>query len=190
MSDGSIQWKYIREILYWENRGDPNRYPYSEICPDLNMFMANSMYSLSKKKKLFALDNEMWNAKLAQSVVNCSSWYRVRNGAIELFPKYGDDEKIIFCYRTNHIVFDGDDNHKKQFFTKNNDTCELPSDLLIWGTVYKWRLTNGFDSTLSLEQYNKYKDRFITESKVNERIKISGSSYLYFSHLPEGDWDL
>lgn len=190
VSDGSITWVYVRDVLYWQNMGDPNFYPFDEICPDFAYLSQNTMIDITQNRTMTFINDQIWQTKVATNVTDgYAHFYTMARGGISLYPSYPAGDKISFKYYTENVVKDQDGNEKSQF-TAAGDTCLFPDWLIIFGTAMRWRQSKKLNAVSEEADFNRQVERFIAQCQTGDAIHMDGIPSTDLRSVPVGGWEI
>ncbi len=187
-NDGNIIWKYIEPILYWENKGtEINKYPFKEICPDFRALCPGTMINKTNTRIMAPLlDQDIQNLRV-YNISTPSNFYYISEQSINLFPEYPEDVEIEFIYYSKRIVIDKN-GILKQYFTENEDKALIPSNVLKYGTCYKWKMMKSMEYAKYEQLYNEALFKALSENKEPVIVDLTGSKSDAFSPVPFQNW--
>ena len=190
VSDGSVTWVYVRDVLYWKNMGDPNFYPFSEICPDFSYISPNTVVDITQNRVMSYINDQLWQIKVAMNITDgYAHFYTMARGGISLFPQYPAGDVISFKYYTENVVLDADGNEKSQF-TDATDTSLFPGWMLVFGTAMAWRQSKKLNYATEEAAFNAQVRRFIAQGETGATIRMDGRPSLDLGNVPVGGWDI
>lgn len=190
VSDGSIIWVYVRQVLFWQNMGDPNFYPFSEICPDFSYLSPNTMIDITQNRTMTYINDQIWQIKVATNITDgYAHFYTMSRGGISLYPAFPAGDVISFKYFTENVVKDSSGNEKSQF-TASTDTCLFPDWLIIFGTSMRWRQSKKLNSEAERADYEQQVRRFIAQCETGDTIRMDGIPSVDLGNVPVGGWNI
>ena len=190
VSDGGIIWEYIRSICYWENKGtELNKYPLDEICPDFRSLCPGTIINKTATRKIYPLTDQQEQNLNVYNITTPSNFYQIREKALWLYPTYNENDIIEFFYYGKKMVKDKNGVLKK-YFTENEDTPLIPSQVLIYGACYNWKMMKQLDYGKYEELYRNALDRALAENKEPVIVRINGNVNDNYSPVPFQDWTI
>lgn len=188
ISDGGVTWKYVRSICYWENKGtELTKYPLDEICPDFRSLCPSTMINKTSTRKITPLTDEQEQNLNVYNITTPSNFYQIREKSIYLYPEYNENDKIEFFYYGKKTVIDKNGVLKK-YFTENEDIPLIPSQVLIYGACYNWKMMKQADYAKYEELYKIALDRALADNKEPVIVSLNGNTNDNFSPVPFQNW--
>ena len=189
-NDGSLNYVYIRDVLFWENKGSAEQYPLQEIAPDLQSFSVNTFVDNYRRCSLIAITDEVWAKKKASQITTWSQFYMIMQDSVWLYPQYDEGSDISFFYYSKYAIKDKEGKFKDKF-TDNEDTSLLPEQLLIWGVVSQWLQQKGLESAVNAQrQYEAQLDRYLAQNRSTGRIRLDGVQNDLMQNISDGFWNI
>ena len=102
---------------------------------------------------------------------------------------YNENDIIEFFYYGKKMVKDKNGVLKK-YFTENEDTPLIPSQVLIYGACYNWKMMKQLDYGKYEELYRNALDRALAENKEPVIVRINGNVNDNYSPVPFQDWTI
>lgn len=189
-NDGAVTWVFVREVLYWKNMGDPNFYPFNEICPDFSYLSQNTVIDMTQNRTMTYINDQTWQRKVATNVVDgYAHFYTMNRGGLRLYPTYPQNDRISFNYYTNNVVLD-ENNEEKAQFSAATDTCLFPDWMIIFGTAMRWKQSKKLDALAEENDFSAQKERFIAQTQTGDAIRMDGIPSTDLSSMPVGGWEI
>jgi hypothetical protein len=190
VSDGGVSWQYVRSICYWINKGtDLTKYPFSEICPDFRAMCPKTMINKTATRKISPLTDEQEQNLNVYNITTPANFYQVREGAIWLYPTYSEGDNIEFFYWGKMLIED-EDNVAKKYFTANSDIPLIPSQVLIYGACYQWKMMKQMDYAKYETLYNEALEKALADNKEPYVVSLDGHTNDNYSPVPFQDWTI
>lgn len=190
VSDGAITWRYVRDVLYWENMGDPNFYPFDEICPDFSYMSQNTMIDITQNRTMSFINDQVWQIKVATNITDgYAHFYTMARGGLSLYPAFPANDLISFKYYTENVVKGADGSEKSQF-SEAGDTCLFPDWMIIFGTAMRWRQSKKLDATAEKADFEAQCERFIQQTQTGDSIHLDGHPSSDLRNVPVGGWNI
>lgn len=187
-NDGNITWVYVRQVLFWQNMGDPNFYPFAEICPDFSYLSQNTMIDITQNRTMTYINDQIWQTKVATNVTDgYAHFYTMSRGGLSLYPSYPAGDKISFKYYSENVVTDVNGIEKTQF-TAASDTCLFPDWMIIFGTAMRWRQSKKLNAESERADYEKQVERYIAQCQTGDAIHMDGIPSTDLRSVPVGGW--
>lgn len=133
------------------NVGRANWYTWGYVdCPDLNFW------------------DDLRNGLASPS----PGYWIMLGGQIQFIPPISADTTAEFYYVSKAAVIDGDDNSRKNEFTKDSDTFVLDERLLTLGLIWKWRQMKQLNYAEDLKNYEIRIDQLSGEDKGSRVLRL------------------
>lgn len=188
ISDGGVNWQYVRSICYWKNKGkELNKYPLDEICPDFRSLCPGTIINKTATRKIYPLTDQQAQNLNVYNITTPSNFYQIREKSIFLYPTYNGNDEIEFYYYGKKMVRDKNGVLKKKF-TENEDIPLIPSQVLIYGACYNWKMMKQADYIKYEELYKIALERALAENKEPVIVRIDGNANDNYSPVPFQDW--
>ena len=146
------------------------------------------------------VDDTMWRGDSSEPVYGPSSaqfsaWSRATNGptygsnfrlvgnAIQIMPTPSAGTIYSYEYITSHWAFDVGTGRPASSLDNDNDTFSLPEELLLLGTLWRWKKSKGFDYGEELVDYETTLARIASEDRGMAQISFNRRR-----GLPDGVW--
>lgn len=158
--------------------GQKTSYLLKNIVPDFYALLNNTIYVKDSMEKVIgAITPESWMRQKYFGTPDGTVKFKIQNGMIKFLTPPDDHLKIVFNYRSDSIVYDGQTFEEKSDFTKNSDIPVFDDYLVEAGIIWRLLRRNGMDYA---EEFNEYerelKKRFGT-GNATEDIKLYAGAF-------------
>lgn len=133
---------------------------------------------------------QSWQALKAQSFTGPYHQYRIQGNAIKFIPVpaagmdcYYEYVSKNWCYSTTNVDNDA--------FTADDDAPYLDEQLLILGTIWRWKQAKGLEYAEDFAKYERRVVDAIARDGGREKLSLDGSSGGIFPAvtIPSGNWN-
>ena len=177
--------------VQWECLGDWNQYPFADLADDIASIDTATMMNLDQRVEMTALNMHQW-AKLKASAVavGTTGLYTVRNKSIYIFPGLAPNTPISFLYYTSKPIIGVNGDIKPEFKAADDDT-EIPAQILILGTAYRYLKDKDIGRWDQLEiEYNTALSAYEARGTAPQQIDIAGGVTVNASNYSDGNWNV
>lgn len=175
--------------IMWLCVGDWNQYPLSDLAPDCAGVDTGTMVNMNQRVPMQAINMHQWQVLKASSVaVGTTGIFCIRDKSIYIFPGLADGTPIDFLYYTNKPVFASDGTQKAKF-TASDDTCLIPDQILLLGTVYRYLKDKDVGNWAEVEKefYENLKQHE-AQGQAPQQIDLAGGTLKNASNYSDGNW--
>lgn len=176
--------------VQWRCLGDWNQYPLKDIADDIASIDTGTVMNLTERCPMTAINAHQWAVMEASSTsVGTTGLFCIKDDSIYIFKGLSDDTEIKFWYYTSKPVDSG--GIKKEVFASGNDTCKIPSLLLIYGTVFRYLSDKDIGN---YEKFGtKYMDllgKYTARGQAPQQISLDGGITTGLSNYTDGNWNV
>lgn len=181
---------YADDGVQWKCLGDWNQYPFDEIADDIASIDTGTVMNKSQKCQMVAINTHQWAVLDANSTsAGTNGLYCIKDKSFYIFGGLADGTEIKFGYYTSKPVISGE-LHKEKF-TSANDTCDIPSLILVYGTAYRYLADKDIGNWAKLEEkYNDLLAKYIAVGQAPQKIDLAGGRSGHVSNYTDGDWNV
>lgn len=164
-------------------------YKFAELAEDCAGIDTGTMINLTTKQAMQAVNMHQWQIlKASETAVGTTGIFNIRAKSIFVYPGLPAGTKISFLYYTNKPVI-GTNGEIKSAFTSVSDTCLIPEQLLILGTVYKYLKDKDIGNWVGVEQeFNDQLHEHEAQGQAPQQIDLAGGILKNASNLTDGNW--
>lgn len=101
--------------------------------------------------------------------------WRIVNGELEIWPALASGEVVQFWYFSKAWINGYTTGTAQQYWSNDNDTSILDEDIIMKGTIWRWKRAKGLDYAEEFREYQLSLERNAGQQD-NERI-VSTSDY-------------
>lgn len=177
------------DTITWLCAGDWNQYPFSDLAPDCAGVDTATMMNMNQRVPMQAVNMHQWMVMKASSVaVGTTGIFCIRDKSIYIFPGLADGTNISFLYYTSLPVVASDGTRKAKF-TNSTDTCLIPDQILLLGTVYRYLKDKDIGNWSEVEQefYESLKQHE-AQGQAPQQIDLAGGALKDARNLSDGNW--
>lgn len=177
------------DTITWLCVGDWNQYPFADLAPDCAGVDTATMMNLTQRVPMQAVNMHQWMVMKASSVaVGTTGIFCIRDKSIYIFPGLADGTNISFLYYTSQPVIASDGTRKAKF-TNSTDTCLIPDQILLLGTVYRYLKDKDIGNWSEVEQefYESLKQHE-AQGQAPQQIDLAGGTLKDARNLSDGNW--
>lgn len=177
------------DTMAWQCMGDWNQYPFADLAVDCGGVDTGTMMNLDQRVPMQAVNMHQWMVMKASSVaVGTTGIFCIRDKSIYIFPGLADGTHISFLYYTNMPVFASDGTQKAKF-TNSSDTCLIPDQILLLGTVYRYLKDKDVGNWAGVEQeFLENLKQHEAQGQAPQQIDLAGGALKNASNYSDGNW--
>ena len=171
--------------------GDWNQYPFVDLADDCAGIDTGTMVNMNQRVPMQAVNMHQWMVMKANSVsVGTTGIFNIRDKSIYIFPGLADETPIQFLYYTNLPVIGADGTHKAKF-DNPSDTCVIPEEILMLGTMFRYLKDKDIGNWNEVEQefYSTLRD-YEARGQAPQQIDLAGGTLRNVSNYSDGNWDI
>lgn len=125
----------------------------ASIAPGLKFIVNQTMWDRTLRRQVFGSKSpQEWQQAIALQVTSPYSQYRIKNDQILFYPIPAAGRSIAFEYMSQNWVTKAAGG-TSSFWVSDADTPLLNDDLMILGTIWRWKAAKGLDYA---ENFNTY----------------------------------
>ena len=175
--------------IVWECVGDWNQYPFVDLAPDCAGIDTGTMVNMNQRVPMQAVNMHQWQVLKASSVaVGTTGIFTIRDKSIYIFPGLAPQTKINFLYYTMLPVIASDGTRKAKF-TNSTDTCLIPDQILLLGTVYRYLKDKDIGNWAEIEkEFDETLKQHEAQGQAPQQIDLAGGALRNVSNLSDGNW--
>lgn len=173
----------------WKCVGDWNQYPFADLAPDCAGIDTATMMNMNQRVPMQAVNMHQWMVLEASSVaVGTTGIFCVRDRSIYIFPGLADGTKIQFLYYTMLPVVASDGSQKAKF-DNSTDTCLIPDQILLLGTVYRYLKDKDVGNWAEIEkEFEETLKQHEAQGQAPQQISLAGGALRNASNYSDGNW--
>ena len=177
------------DTITWKCLGDWNQYPFEMLAPDCAGVDTGTMVNLNQRVPMQAVNMHQWMVLKASSVaVGTTGIFCIRDKSIYIFPGLADGTPISFLYYTNLPVVASDGTRKAKF-DNSTDSCLIPDQILLLGTVYRYLKDKDIGNWGEIEkEFNETLKQHEAQGQAPQQIDLAGGAMRNVSNYSDGNW--
>lgn len=177
------------DLMTWQCLGDWNQYPFVDLAFDCAGVDTGTVMNLNQRVPMQAVNMHQWMVLKASSVaVGTTGIFCIRDKSIYIFPGLADGTHISFLYYTNMPVFASDGTQKAKF-TNSTDTCLIPDQILLLGTVYRYLKDKDVGNWGEIEkEFEETLKQHEAQGQAPQQIDLAGGALKNASNYSDGNW--
>ncbi len=161
---GEHDWSFLRREHTFTTIASATQ--TSGLPGDFLRFVPETMYNRTSRTRVSGpLTADEWQASQAVVSTYVYDQFMIRGTAFLMTPTPPADETIAYEYITNAIGTDAAGTTARTAFTADDDEAYFDDELLILGTVWRYRKSEGLDYSEEFAEYERLK---------YDRIKLDG----------------
>lgn len=163
------------------------------IAPGLNYIVNDTIWNRSLRRPVFGPKTQQtWQQQKAFAINGPWSSYRVQGGHIRMYPVPVAGQDCYFEYISRNWLTNALGDTSYETWNGDTDIPLLDSQLIVLGTIWRWKKAKGFDYA---EDFNTYERRVIdamARDGGKDWLNLSNSKYDIFPGVvvPSGSWSL
>jgi hypothetical protein len=126
------------------------------IAKGFKSFMTSYIYDETKKREINSVTYDSFIKEKMRGSGDLKHSFILQNNHIIFMPELSEDTTISFFYKSCAPVYNFDSMENlitKEYFENDTDLCEINSELLLLGLIYKYKNELGFDYAESFRDY-------------------------------------
>jgi hypothetical protein len=177
------------DSITWKCLGDWNQYPFAMLAPDCAGVDTGTMVNMNQRVPMQAVNMHQWMVLKASSVaVGTTGIFTIRDKSIYIFPGLADGTKISFLYYTMLPVVASDGTTKAKF-DNSTDTCLIPDQILLLGTVYRYLKDKDVGNWGEVEkEFDETLKQHEAQGQAPQQIDLAGGAMRNVSNYSDGNW--
>lgn len=177
-------WQELTKEGVLRTCGKKTRYIMKNIVPDFYSLLNNTIYVKNSMEKVIgAITPEDWMRDKYFGCPSADLKFKLQNGMINFLNVPDDGLQIVFQYRSDNIVLDGQSFEEKNSLEKNTDIPLFDEHVMKLGILWRWYRRNGLDYT---EEFNEYERELKLKFGAALATKDIDLSRGYFEPLEMG----
>lgn len=175
--------------ITWKCLGDWNQYPFVDLAPDCAGVDTGTMVNMNQRVPMQAVNMHQWMVLKASSVaVGTTGIFTIRDKSIYIFPGLADGTKISFLYYTMLPVIASDGTAKAKF-DNSTDSCLIPDQILLLGTVYRYLKDKDIGNWAEIEkEFEETLKQHEAQGQAPQQIDLAGGAMRNVSNYSDGNW--
>lgn len=153
-------------------------YIIADFCPDFYTLTDNTVYIKDSSEKVVgAITPEQWMREKYFDVPSIDIKFKIQNGRIQFLKTPPANVKIVFMYRSSHIVYDPLVGYVEKSVTdKNTDIPIFDEYIVKLGIYWRWLKRNGMDFSVEYNEYERELKKRFADGLATAEINLSGTS--------------
>jgi hypothetical protein len=132
---------------------------------------------------------QQWQQALALTTTSPYSMYRIRGNNLYFYPVPAAGNTCAFEYITKNwvsVAAGGTSN----YWTNDSDTPVLRDDIIILGTIVRWKRAKGLDYSEEQDEYRRVIGEYMARSGSKQDLSLTqtGDTYNPVVIVPSGSW--
>ena len=126
------------------------------IAPGLDYIVNDTIWNRTLRRPVYGPKTaQEWQQSIANQINGPFNSYRVMGDAINFYPVPSAGDSCYFEYQSKNWISTSA-GATSDTWTNDSDTPRLSGDLIVLGTIWRWKQTKGLDYA---EDYAKYERR-------------------------------
>ena len=163
------------------------------IAPGYNYILNDTIWNRSLRRPVFGPKNSQnWQQQKAFAINGPWSSHRIKGGHLYMYPTPTAGESCYFEYVSKYWLTDTSGAVYRSAWVADDDVALLDDQLLILGTIWRWKKAKGFEYA---EDFNTYERRVLdsmTKDGGKDWVSLTNTKYDIFPGVvvPAGSWNL
>lgn len=147
-----------------------SNYRISDFAPDFYCLINNTIYIKDGHERIIgAITPAQWQKEKYFAHDGTGIKFKIQNGCFKFLTPPTGNVKIVFEYRSNHVVWDFNTFAEKSEISANTDVPIFDEYLVKCAILWRWLKRSGLDYTEEYEEYTReLKKRFGAELAVQD----------------------
>lgn len=162
----------------------------SSIAPGFKAVLNQTMWNRTLRRPVTGSKSpQEWQQAIAMQVTSPYSQYRIKNDQILFYPIPAAGNTVAFEYTsTNWVSKSG--GGTSSIWTSDSDTPLLSDDLIILGTIWRWKAAKGLDYAENFNTYEAALADAMAQDGSKRQLNSGGdyNTYPPVVIIPAGNW--
>lgn len=163
------------------------------IAPGVNYIVNDTIWNRSLRRPVFGPRNQQsWQQQKAFAINGPWSSYRIQAGHIKMYPVPAAGQSCYFEYISKNWCSDSTGATTYSSWNANEDLPLLDEQLIILGTIWRWKKLKGFEYAEDFNTYERRVNNAMGRDGGKDWLSTSNTKYDIFPGVvvPAGSWNL
>lgn len=163
-------WQELVKDGYLRTVENVCNYKISDFAPDFYCLINNTIYIKDSHERIIgAITPAQWQREKYFAHDGIGIKFKIQNGCFKFLTPPAGNLKIVFEYRSNHVVWDFNTFAEKSEISANTDVPIFDEYLVKCAILWRWLKRSGLDYAEEYEEYTReLKKRFGAELAVQD----------------------
>lgn len=165
----------------------------STIAPGLKFIINDTIWNRDLRRPVYGpLAAQRWQQLKAMAMQGPFNQFRIRGDDILFIPVPSAGQTCYFEYVSSNWLTDSTGATGRSAFAADSDVPLLDEQLLILGTMWRWKAAKGFDMTVDYQKYDKRVMDAIARDGSKDWLNLADNRFdiLPAILVPSGSWNL
>lgn len=193
----SSQWSFLQKEVTFTSVAGSSQGDLSLIAPGFQSIINETLYDRTRRLPIFGPRGAVyWQEQKALPFTGPYYNYRLSGSELLILPEMPAGHTIAFEYYSPSSVKDSTvllPSPYKKWFTKDDDTCLFPDNLLLAGLKYAWKREKGFSYDAEFIAYNTLIQHLVSSDGTKPRLSLDHGMNTTITpgiFIPTGNWPL
>lgn len=163
------------------------------IAPGVDYIVNDTIWNRSLRRPVFGPRNQQsWQQQKAFAINGPWSSYRIQAGHIKMYPVPTAGQSCYFEYISKNWCSDSTGATTYSEWNANADLPLLDEQLIILGTIWRWKKLKGFEYAEDFNTYERRVNNAMGRDGGKDWLNTSNTKYDIFPGVvvPAGSWNL
>lgn len=163
------------------------------IAPGVDYIVNDTIWNRSLRRPVFGPRNQQsWQQQKAFAINGPWSSYRIQGGHIRMYPVPSAGQSCYFEYISKNWCSDSTGATTYSSWNANTDLPLLDEQLIILGTIWRWKKLKGFEYAEDFNTYERRVNNAMARDGGKDWLNTSNTKYDIFPGVvvPAGSWNL
>lgn len=186
------QWQALRGEATFTTVAAQLQTTVSAIAPGLDYIVNDTIWNRTLRRPVYGPKSaQEWQQSIANQINGPFNSYRVMGDAINFYPAPSAGDSCYFEYQSRNWI-NTSSSSTSDTWTNDADTPKLNGDLIVLGTIWRWKQVKGLDYA---EDYAKYERRLadaMGRDASKPILNMSGTRWEIQPAIvvPAGSWNV
>jgi hypothetical protein len=163
------------------------------IAPGIKFILNDTIWNRDLRRPVFGpATPQEWQQQQAYAINGPWSRHRVQGGRLLMFPVPVAGQHCYFEYATKNWCTNAAGDASYSAWAHDDDVLLLDEDLLILGTIWRWKKHKGFEYAEDFADYERQVLDAMARDGGKPNLNMTGSTYDIqpVVIVPSGSWNL
>jgi len=186
-------WEALLTVATYTTLAAEDQGALTTIAPNLNFIINDTIWNESLRRPVFGPKTpQTWRQNKAFAINGPWSNFRIQGGHLRMYPTPSAGQSCVFEYISKNWCTDSTGVTGYDSWNADTDVNLLDEDLLILGTIWRWKKLKGFEYAEDFNDYERLVLDTLSKDGSKDWLSLSNTKYDIFPGIvvPSGSWNL
>lgn len=187
------EWTALQSEASYTTLAQENQGTVESIAPGLGYIINDTIWNRSLRRPVFGPKTPQgWQQQKAFAINGPWSSFRIKGNSLYMFPVPAAGQSCVFEYSSRNWLTDSTGATDYDVFNNDTDIPKLEWNLLVLGTVWRWKKLKGFEYAEDFAAYERRVMDAMGKEGSRDWLNTANTKYDIFPGVvvPAGSWNV